>query len=428
MIFEGNDTSKVNLAFLETMDDLIEYCAEYGIHVCFDIHEMPGFYTDLSYTDSSNATITLWDDEKTQDLFVDIWRFLAEYYRDVHSELLSFNLLNEPHSEDNSLTDEVYSKIMLRAVNAIHDVSPERLIFVDMPGYMWGTPVEGLAGKPVVQTLHPYFLQNGEKWPTYSINGFIHADNGIFTVHGQFPEGTTIEALITDVHGQSQFSLNADGEPVSTISIGNENVGENGCISIEEEGTDGEFRSYEGIRWTSKLTSECYCFEFLQENGCWYWLQEVTIATPSYSVTLRSDESAVRDNAVPVLSIDETGQITARDKNAIVLKNREWLESLFQSYHDFTERTGTQIMVQEFGFNETIDDETALKAADDFLSVLDSYHIPWCSWGGYFGPVGDGEEYHWRDVVWNGPVEREGATYEINSDDWMIDVGLMDVF
>lgn len=91
-IFKGSDMSMVNPAYLETMDDLVEYCAEAGIHVCFDLHDMPGFYTG-----GDDSKITLWDDEETQELFVAFWRFLAEYYKDVPSNLLSFNLLNEPH-------------------------------------------------------------------------------------------------------------------------------------------------------------------------------------------------------------------------------------------------------------------------------------------------------------------------------------------
>ena len=70
----------------------------------------------------------MWSDGETQELFVEFWRFMAEYYRDVPSGLLSFNLLNEPHGNDGEPSDQVYSQIMLRAVEAIREVNPDRLI------------------------------------------------------------------------------------------------------------------------------------------------------------------------------------------------------------------------------------------------------------------------------------------------------------
>lgn len=66
VIFNGSDMSMVNPAYLENMDDLIEYCAEEGIHVCFDLHDMPGFYTG-----GDDSKITLWHDAETQKIFVE---------------------------------------------------------------------------------------------------------------------------------------------------------------------------------------------------------------------------------------------------------------------------------------------------------------------------------------------------------------------
>ena len=111
------------------------------------------------------------------------------------------------------------------------------------------------------------------------------------------------------------------------------------------------------------------------------------------------------------------------------LRSREWLDELFRSYQKFTEETGTLVMVQEFGFNETIDYQATLAAADNFLSVLDDYDIPWCSWYGDFGPILDKREYEWFLLwSWGSSIKREEAEYEIVSDNWMIDTGLMEVY
>lgn len=424
MIFKDSDMSLVNPAYLETMDDLIEYCAEAGIHVCFDLHDMPGFYTG-----GDDSQITLWNDEKTQGIFVEFWRFLAEYYKDVPTNLLSFNLLNEPHSMDGGPSDAVYSAIMLKAIDAIRKVTPARLIFVDMLGVLRGIPVQGLANAQVVQTVHPYFLSDGtQQWPNYVINGFIHRNNGVLTLNGAFPAGTKITAEIVSVHGDSTFCMEADGKTAAEVALGTEAEGENGCYHIGEKGTDGEYRDYSGVHFTGKLTENCNQIKLVQEGGWWYAIEKLTVETDTYKVTVNSNGNVVGDGAVPILTFDEKGGISAQEAGTLVCQSREWLDELFRSYRKFTEETGTPVMVQEFGFNETIDYKATLAAAEDFLSVLDEYDIPWCSWCSAFGPILDKREYEWGQMSWDRDLRRNGAEYETVSGNWMIDTGLMEVY
>lgn len=425
MIFKDSDMSLVDPAYLETMDDLIEYCAAEGIHVCFDLHDMPGFYTG-----GDDSQITLWDDEETQRSFVAFWRFLAEYYQDVPANLLSFDLLNEPHSMDDGPSDEVYSGIMLKAIDAIREITPERLIFVDMLGVVRGIPVQGLANAQIVQAIHPYFLQDGtSQWPNYTINGFLHRNNGVLTLNGVFPAGTKITANIVSVHGSSTFCIEADGTTVADVDLGTEMVGENGCYHIGEEDTEGEFRDYDGIDLAGELTEDCTQIKLVQEGGWWYNLESLTIETDTYKATVNANNSAVWDETAPALIIDENGGITAEKAGTLVCQSREWLEELIRSYQEFTEETGTLVMVQEFGFNETIDYQATLAAAEDLLSVLDDHGIPWCSWCGDFSPILDKRDYEWSLLwSWAGNIKREGAEYETVSDNWMIDTGLMEVY
>ena len=149
LLFDGTDMTQVCSASLETLDDLLNWCAEYGIHVCFDLHDMPGFTTNGDDSDD----ILFWDEE-SQGYFVEFWRFMAERYQDVPSNLLSFNLLNEPHGNpENELTDELYSSVMQEAIDAVRAVSPDRLIIVSTLGVSWGAPVRGLADAEVAQGL-----------------------------------------------------------------------------------------------------------------------------------------------------------------------------------------------------------------------------------------------------------------------------------
>lgn len=425
MIFKGSDMTIVNPAYLETMDDLIEYCAAEGIHVCFDLHDMPGFYTG-----GDDSQITLWDDAETQKIFVEFWHFMAEYYKDIPNNLLSFNLLNEPHSMEGGPSDEVYSEIMLKAIEAIREVTPDRLIFVDMLGFVKSVPVQGLVNTQVVQTVHPYFLKDGTtQWPANTINGFVHRNNGVLTLNGSFPIGTILDVKIGAVQGDTTFHIETDGKSIADLHIGTENVGENGCTYIGEQGTGGEFRYYEDVVLTAELTEACSQIKLTQEDGWWYNVDKITITTGAYSVVIIANQSVVPDETAPIIMIDESGNVSAKKPETLCVQSRQWLEDMFETYRKFTEETGTLIMVQEFGFNETIDYQATLAAADDFLSVLDEYDIPWCSWCGNYSSVMDNRDYTWYALwPWGWDSKREGAEYKMVSENWMVDTGLMEVY
>lgn len=421
-LFQDREMSMVSPAWLENMDDLVEACAEAGIHVCFDLHDMPGFYTG-----GDDSQITLWKDEQTQDDFVAFWRFMAEYYKEIPANLLSFNLLNEPHDAD-GLTDEVYSAVMLKAIEAIREVTPDRLIFADMLGMMPGTPVQGLKDAQVVQTPHLYFLFDGtDEWPVYTTNGFIHRSTGTLTLNGSFPAGTKVAVSFTAVHGDSTFHINADGKSVASLALGTEAVGENGCLMIGEAGTDGEFRNYEGVLFTGELSDACSRITLTQEDGWWYEMKHLTVTMGSDTIVFETDYGVGgRSEGAPQITIDEAGNASSGN-GTLTVESREWLDDVLRSFHEFTQQTGEQIMVQEFGFNETIDYQAALAAAEDLFSVLDTYEIPWCSWCTNFGPLTDAREMEWYQIE-NCSIARAGADYQMVSDHWMMDTGLMEVF
>lgn len=425
MIFHGADMSRVNPAYLRNMDNLIEYCAKAGIHVCFDLHDMPGFYTG-----GDDSQITLWYDGETQQIFEDFWRFFAEYYREIPVNLLSFNLLNEPHNMEDSLSDEVYSAVMMRGIDAIRESTPDRLIFADTLGVVLGKPVWGLADAQVVQSVHAYFLSDGTaQWPAYTIGEFVHRENGTLTLNGAFPAGTKVVFTIVSVHGNSMFRVEADGETVAEMSLGTEAIGENGCFEIGEPETDGEFRNYEGVFFETELPKDCNRIQLVQEEGWWYCLNSLSLETDAYEIAIAANGNIVQDQTAPTLVIDENGAAVTQ-KGTMEVQSKEWLVRVFQNYRDFTVETGTPFMVQEFGFARSIDYQATLAATDDFLSVLNEYEIPWCSWNSDMSPLLDNREYEWSFYnPWNKmSLKRDEAGYEMISENWLMDTKWMDVY
>lgn len=148
--FKGNG-KKVNLNALKNLDDLITWCVKYGIHVCLDVHNTPGGYM-LGGDEEASRELLFKEGSKEQKLFFDFWKLITERYKDVSTNALSYDLYNEPPF---FATDEMWTKLMKKTINLIHDVDSTRLLFVDMLRY-GKTPCYGLVGEKIVQTSHMY--------------------------------------------------------------------------------------------------------------------------------------------------------------------------------------------------------------------------------------------------------------------------------
>lgn len=421
--YQGTDTSAASRGYLEALDRLIAYCGEAEIHICLDLYNMPGSTTDANRDDDT----LFWNPEE-QQLFVDFWRLLAERYQKIPSNLLSFNLLNEPHPmTEEELTDELYSSVMKRAIDAIRESSPERLIFADMLDISLCTPVKGLADAQVAQSAHPYFLLEGvSQWPVYLINGAVNIEGGILQLQGNFPAGSEIEISMSGVQGNSDFTVLADGQVIGEFHLGGEALYEDGCEYISNEGTDEEVREYINRYWTFAIPNESSKLEIHQEGGRYYQLSYLNIKTADWETQIVADPSRITDFQHPLLTFDEKGVVAADKPERLVVLDKEWVEGLISSFVDFREETGSAVMVQEFGYNFTIPSDTACAVAEDFLSLLDKYEIPWCCSCSAYGPLISKQEHEWR-ISEVKETPREGATYEPTGENWLIQKELMEV-
>ena len=131
---------------------------------------------------------------------------LAKRYAEVPNNALSFNIINEPSTE---LSEEAYSSLMRRVVEAIRVYSPDRLIFIDTRGL---EPTQGVVDLGVAQSFHYYYPHSlthalyeiGENnlpnsgcqmsWPYPMVYNNIYERP--FTVIGNFHAGESIELAV----------------------------------------------------------------------------------------------------------------------------------------------------------------------------------------------------------------------------------------
>jgi len=76
------------------IDTLISWCKKEGLYLILDMHDAPGGQTGDNIDDSYGYP-WLFESEASQKLYCDIWRKIAEYYKNEPT-ILGFELFNEP--------------------------------------------------------------------------------------------------------------------------------------------------------------------------------------------------------------------------------------------------------------------------------------------------------------------------------------------
>jgi len=113
---------------LAKVDRVVGLGAKYRIHVNLNFHRAPGYCV----APTPPETFNLWKDKEAEDVFCFHWQTFARRYKGINSEKLSFNLVNEPPWPDEKrMTRQDHERVIRRAVAAIREIDPERLIIAD---------------------------------------------------------------------------------------------------------------------------------------------------------------------------------------------------------------------------------------------------------------------------------------------------------
>lgn len=131
-----DDVYKTDPGVLDEIDKLIYSAHKYKLHVSLNLHRAPGYCINAGFHEPYN----LWNDKEAQDAFNFHWGMWAKRHKNVASDKLSFDLLNEPayiddmnnqHAKKGPLPGETYRKVVEGAVRSIRSENPDRLIIAD---------------------------------------------------------------------------------------------------------------------------------------------------------------------------------------------------------------------------------------------------------------------------------------------------------
>lgn len=129
----------VNQDGFQRTDTLVEWCRQSGLYIILDMHDAPGGQTGDNIDDSYGYP-WLMVSEKSQQQFVEIWKKIADHYKN-EPVILGYDLLNEPiatyfkNEEDmlNSKLEPLYKK----AVEAIREVDTNHIVLLG--GSQWNS-------------------------------------------------------------------------------------------------------------------------------------------------------------------------------------------------------------------------------------------------------------------------------------------------
>ena len=155
------------------VDSLVEWCRESELFLILDMHDAPGGQTGDNIDDSYGYP-WLFDSEASQQKFCDIWRAIADRYKN-EPVILGYELLNEPIAPYFENVDELNAKlegVYKKGVAAIREVDQNHIILLG--GAQWNGNFKPFTDSKfddkIMYTCHRY----GGPATKEAIQGFIN--------------------------------------------------------------------------------------------------------------------------------------------------------------------------------------------------------------------------------------------------------------
>ncbi len=123
----------------QRIDTLLAWCREAELYIILDMHDAPGGQTGDNIDDSYGYP-WLMVSKASQDLFVEIWKKIADYYKN-EPLILGYDLLNEPiathFGDEIPELNKQLEPLYMRAVAAIREVDTNHIVLLG--GAQWNS-------------------------------------------------------------------------------------------------------------------------------------------------------------------------------------------------------------------------------------------------------------------------------------------------
>ncbi len=409
------DWYKIDEATIAEIDRAVGYGIRHSIHVDLNFHRAPG-YTVATPPEKTN----LLTDSEAQQAFAFQWRMFARRYKGISSDVLSFNLVNEPAG----VNGKTYANAVTPAVNAIHEEDPDRLIIAD--GLEYGRiPVPELVPLKVAQSFRGYepfrithykagWVNGADmfpepQWPAmYEMNGYLYGNSKkelqsplIIKSEDGFP-ACEAGIFVNVISMNAEIVIYADGREVYNKKI----VCSDGEGEWERAVFRQEWNTYQNIfnrEYKVKIPAGTKNLEFAVKEGDWLTFSEVCIRPEGREPIILKANSAEWGKRSDPLTIRSDGVIVSSGFDG-GMAGSDWLISKYMNdWKEFSEQNGIGIMIGEWGVHNQTPHDVTLRLMEDMLKAFRKLNMGWALWNldGSFGIINSGR----KDVQY---VEFEG--------------------
>ena len=109
------------------LDHAVQMAEDAGVYVILDMHGTPGGQSLEDHTGEAGQD-HLWNSEEDQQRTVDIWRALAEHFKD-RSSVAAYDLINEPYGNHSEDCRPVLARLMPEIYRAIRSTGDQHVVF-----------------------------------------------------------------------------------------------------------------------------------------------------------------------------------------------------------------------------------------------------------------------------------------------------------
>lgn len=121
-----DDPFRIDETKSEKLDEAVEWGLRYDIHTNIAIHRGPGYC--INKDEKNEEKLDLWCQQEALEAFKEHWCAIARRYKNITSDKLTFNVVNEPYSK---VSPTQYSKVIWDVITAVREITPDRTFFVD---------------------------------------------------------------------------------------------------------------------------------------------------------------------------------------------------------------------------------------------------------------------------------------------------------
>jgi hypothetical protein len=385
-VFQDSEIAKI--------DQVVEWGKQYGVHICINLHRAPGYCVNET-TLPPNQDLDLWTDPVAQEAFVNHWAYFAERYKEESYEDVSFNLVNEP----GDINEMTYVNIMQKAIVAVHDINPNRIIFVDGISHGRDLILSLKNSNKIIQAIHvydPFTLThykagwvNGSDtwpipvWPITNISSYLYGPwkseyQSSLVFEGNFMQDEEITINVHQVSVQSTLQIKLDDvEIYNKEFVCGPDLGEDWTLINQ---TEWGYQNISGKDYSATLPADGNNISISNIDGDWLTINKITIKSGDSEITIIPGNTSW-GSLQKTYIITAEDQITEADGSPVLA-----LGSLKETL-DLAVSEQIPIMVQEFGVYNQTPHEVTLAYMSDVVNMFKSYQVGYTLWNltGSFG-------------------------------------------